>query len=127
MHKDLDTLLGRALPPVLSPGFADRVVARVQFQGGSHGLNSPSKWRATAFAVAASITVCAGLLWWNGTPTGPQIAILPGLPSAPTEEEILLKALTTLEVNSGDLALVAQLGEVLEAELSERTSWLEKE
>ena len=60
--------------------------------------------------------------------TGSRIMLNPGRSAAsPTEEEVLLKALANLENSSGDLALVAQLGEVLEAELTERTSWLEKE
>lgn len=126
-HPEVDELLGKALQPALSSGFADRVIARV------HSSEAPPRFAAhlglarSYMAWAGSIAICGGLVWLAVFSAGPQARVFPGQASAPTEEEMLLKALATLEVNSGDLALVAQLGEVLEAELSERTSWLEKE
>lgn len=127
----LDALLGRVPLVVLSAGFADRVVSSVAPAHFSRSGNesaaqaSPSKWQRILWATAASVALCGSLLWWNNSPAGPRLPGLTHFSAAPTEEEVLLRALTTLEINSGDLALVAQLGEVLEAELAERTSWLE--
>ncbi len=117
----LDALLGRAAPVTVSLGFADRVIQAVQTLEGQQAPSQWLHWRYKALAVAAAVGVCAGLALWNSLPHQSHPA------GSPTEEELLLKALTTLEVNSEDLALVAQLGEVLEAELSERNAWLEKE
>ncbi len=126
-HEEVDELLGKTLQPVLSSGFADRIIARV------HSSEAPPRFDAhfglarSYAAWVASIAICGALVWLAVFTAGPQVRVFPGQASVPTEEEMLLKALATLEVNPGDLALVAQLGEVLEAELSERTSWLEKE
>lgn len=121
----LDALLGRVLPPVISVGFADRVIHGVAPTDAGATKAAPSKWMRTVWMAAAALALCGGLVWWDHSPAGPRPLALTNLPAAPTEEEVLLKALTTLEINSGDLALVAQLGEVLEAELAEKTSWLE--
>jgi hypothetical protein len=122
----LDSLLGRVAPPLISAGFADRVIQSVAPNDARAGANVASKWtRNVLVAVAASVTLCVGLVWFNNPPTGKRSSGTSNFPAATTDEEVLLKALTTLEVNSGDLALVAQLGKVLEAELSEKTSWLE--
>jgi hypothetical protein len=81
-----------------------------------------------AFGLAAALAVCGSLAWWTVASPGTRLTLASSHASAaPTEEEVLLKALANLENSSGDLALVAQLGEVLEAELRERTSWLETE
>ena len=78
--------------------------------------------------LAAALAVCGGLAWWIVSSPSMRLTLDQGRAAkAPTEEEVLLKALANLENSSGDLALVAQLGEVLEAELTGRTSWLETE
>jgi hypothetical protein len=117
----LDALLGRAAHVTVSAGFADRVIRAVQTTASHQEPSHWRDWRYQAFAVAAAVAICAGAAFWSSLPDQSDLA------GSPTEEELLLKALTTLEVNSEDLALVAQLGEVLEAELSERSTWLEKE
>ena len=120
----LDALLGRVAPVTVSAGFADRVIQAVHAtKASTEALQSfpcSALWTHKALAVAAAIAFCVGLISGGSRHGSSRI-------STPSEEELLLKALATLEANSGDLALVAQLGEVLEAELSERNSWLEKE
>ncbi len=126
----LEALLGRAAPVFLRAGFAERVIQAVQPSDSSLvSLNTvrPAKVQGW-IALAAAFVFCGGLVWWNTTSPVGRFGLPSNLSSpAPTEEELLLRALATLESNSGDLALVAQLGDVLEAELAERTSWLEKE
>jgi hypothetical protein len=129
---ELDALLGRIEPTFLATGFADRVIQSVQPAETASRISTASgikpAERFRALWIAASVGCCFGLAWWSVSPpdTRPRLASSSAA-TAPSEEEILLKALTTLEINSGDLSLVAQLGDVLEAELTERTSWLEKE
>jgi len=125
---ELDSLLGRVEPTFLSAGFAERVIQAVQPTevGGATGKASSAGGLRTfrLFGVAASIACCFALAWWAASPseTRPRFTA-----TSPSDEELLLKALATLEHHSGDLALVAQLGDVVEAELTERSSWLEKE
>jgi hypothetical protein len=125
---ELDALLGRLEPTLLSAGFAERVIQSVHPAEAVPATGEASSIRALrafrTMGVAASFACCFALAWWAVSPsdTRPRFNA-----TAPSEEELLLKALATLEISSGDLALVAQLGEVLEAELTERTSWLEKE
>jgi hypothetical protein len=129
----LDALLGSVPSPILSAGFAARVIHSV---APAHLADdcatkewatkaAPPTWARTLWTTAAAVALCGALLWWNNYPSGHRLPVLTSFSAGPTEEEVLLKALTTLEINSGDLALVAQLGEVLEAELAEKTSWLE--
>jgi hypothetical protein len=129
---ELDALLGRIEPTFLASGFADRVIQSVQPAGAASGTSTASGMkpagRFRALWIAASVMCCFGLVWWSVSPSNTRPRPASSTASAaPSEEEVLLKALTTLEINSGDLSLVAQLGDVLEAELTERTSWLEKE
>jgi hypothetical protein len=129
---ELDSLLTNVSPTLLRAGFADRVIQSVQPAGSERGQAKPAAFLSfgsfRALGVAAALVFCGGLVWWGVSSPGARLSFANSRPlSAPTEEELLLKALATLEINSGDLALVAQLGDVLEAELTERTSWLEKE
>ena len=128
----LDALLGRAAPALIEAGFAERVIQAVQPTLGTVGTRRvlrPQGLRPLmAMGLAAAVAVCGGLAWRSVSSPGTRLTSAPGRAGAtPTEEEVLLRALTTLENTAGDLALVAQLGEVLEAELTGRTSWLETE
>lgn len=128
----LDSLLGRVEPTLLGPGFAERVIQSVQpTEAGSVSTGSSAPRVVNSFRVlglAASVACCFCLAWWSVSPPDTRTGFVAHRASTtPSEEELLLKALATLEINSGDLALVAQLGDVLEAELTEPTSWLEKE
>ncbi len=123
----LDALLERASPTVLTTGFAERVIQAVQPEAITMAPRSALR-PLRAVGLAAALAVCGGLAWWTVSSPSIRLTLTPGrVATAPTEEEVLLKALANLENSSGDLALVAQLGEVLEAELTGRTSWLEKE
>ncbi len=129
---ELDALLANVAPPLLRAGFADRVIQSIHPAGLDQAPVKPASLVALkalrALGIAAALALCGGITWWGVSSPGVRLPFTHGRTiSAPTEEELLLKALATLEINSGDLALVAQLGEVLEAELTERTSWLEKE
>jgi len=129
---ELDGLLGRIAPTLLGAGFAERVLQSVgpteAVRVHSKSSTVPSRGALRAFGIAALLAFCCGLAWWSVSSPSTRLALSSARSfSAPSEEELLLKALATLEVHSGDLALVAQLGDVLEAELIERTSWLEKE
>ena len=123
----LDALLERALPTELTTGFAERVIQAVQPEAITMAPRSALRTLRTV-GLAAALAVCGGLAWWIVSSPSMRLTLDPGRAAkAPTEEEVLLKALANLENSSGDLALVAQLGEVLEAELTGRTSWLETE
>jgi len=129
---ELDALLANVVPTVIRAGFADRVIQSVHPTEAHRTPTKPAAFLSfgsfRALGVAAALALCGGLVWCGVSSPGARLTFAQARPlSAPTEEELLLKALATLETNSGDLALVAQLGEVLEAELTERTSWLEKE
>jgi hypothetical protein len=124
----LDTLLGRAAITRLTTGFAERVIQAVEPASTTMAPRSAMSGPLRAFGLAAALAVCGSLAWWTVASSGTRLTLASSHASAaPTEEEVLLKALANLENSSGDLALVAQLGEVLEAELRERTSWLETE
>ncbi len=132
LDAELDALLGRIAPTRLGAGFAERVLQSigpteaVRVHGNSSTV--PGRGALRALGIAASLAFCCGLAWWSASSPGTRLTLSSVRSfTAPSEEELLLKALATLEVHSGDLALVAQLGDVLEAELTERTSWLEKE
>ncbi len=129
---ELYALLGRIEPTFLAAGFAERVIqavkpTEVSSETDKASATSPAG-RFRTLWIAASVGCCFGLAWWSvsSPETRPRLTHV-GAAIAPSEEELLLKALATLEINSGDLSLVAQLGDALEAELTERTSWLEKE
>jgi hypothetical protein len=125
---ELDALLGRAAPTLLTAGFAERVIQAVAPAAKTNGPRGGVFRPLRALGLAAALTVCGSLAWWTVASPGTRLTLASSHASAaPTEEEVLLKALANLENSSGDLALVAQLGEVLEAELRERTSWLETE
>lgn len=126
----LDALLGRAAQPTLSFDFADKVLHAVQpaeaFErpaGASRSASPNPNHRQDYFpwrrflAFAAALALCAAGAW--------SAARKPA--THPTEEEALLNALSALDLNSGDLALIAQLGEVVEAEISEHSPWITQE
>ena len=69
------------------------------------GLARAGAWGAVAAALAFS----AGLALWQTDRSAE---------SAPSGDEALLSALQSLDLKSEDFAIVAQLGEVLEAELT---------
>ncbi len=122
----LDALLGKAAITPLTTGFAERVIQAVQPASVTTATRSAMSHPLRALGLAAALTVCGSLAWWTVASPGTRLTLASShTPATPTEEEVLLKALANLENSPGDLALVAQLGEVLEAELSERTSWLE--
>ena len=132
LDPELDVLLGRIAPTLLRTGFAERVLQSIgpseTVRVHRKSLTALGSGALRAFGIAASLAFCCGLAWWSVSSPSTRLALSSARSfSAPSEEELLLKALATLEVHSGDLALVAQLGDVLEAELTERTSWLEKE
>jgi len=104
----LDALLGRFRTLGLRAGFADRVIQSVQPQP-HRGRGSVLAW-ATGLAVALAFTA-GGLLW----KTAPRQAEFQD--SGLGDEASLVAALRSPELFGDDLALVANLGEVLEAEI----------
>lgn len=132
----LDALLGRAKSPVLSSGFTAEVLRVVRndeqtlseasaFTAGIQHVapRSPS-WLAKASAwgaVAAALMIAAGSALWQAN-RAPECA-----PESPSSgDEALMSALQTLDLKAEDFAIVAQLGEVLEAELTANNAlWLE--
>ena len=111
----LDALLGRLQTPVLRPGFADRVIHSVQ------PLARPARTPAMtwASALAAVLALCAGALLWSPAPH-----LWSPAPHAQDPQELslgdeasLVAALRSPDLSGDDLALVANLGELLEAEI----------
>lgn len=120
MDPALDELLLQAHQPQLRDGFADRVVQSVQPSvPTSLRRRSVSVWLA---GLAAAIAICAVSL----VLTQPRSES--GLrPVTPIDEESLVAALRSPELSGEDLALVAKLGEVLEAELiANHPLWLDE-
>ena len=79
----------------------------------------PSRFaRASAWgAVAAALMIAAGSALWHTQHASE---------SSSTGDEALISALQTLDLKAEDFAIVAQLGEVLEAELTANNAlWLE--
>ena len=104
----LDALLGHLQTPILRPGFADRVIHSVQ------PVVRPARTSATTWAstLAAVLALCAGGLLWSPAPRhqDPQELSF-------GDEASLVAALRSPELSGDDLALVANLGELLEAEI----------
>jgi hypothetical protein len=118
MDHALDTLLLRARTPHLGCGFADRVIQSVQ-PGGRTCWRSQSVRLAS---LAAALAVCVGSLLWNHPRSNSQLR-----PSVTIDEESLVAALRSPGLSGEDLALVAKLGEVLEAELiANHPVWLDE-
>ena len=130
----LDHLLGQASVPVLSAGFANGVIQAVgaesQFPlGGSHSVQTTAPSLSSAgsrgpwiriLAVAAVLALAATLGWRTALQQKQDpLAHLVKVPHT-AEEELFLSALSSLELTGSDFAVVAQLGDVLEAELAER-------
>ena len=125
----LHTLLLRARPVRLKPGFTERVLAslpaeeqtphaaRVDASGGI----KPKPGRAFRFGWVqiAACLLAAGLLWiTNHASHGPE---------GPATEESWIHELASGEIPPSDLALIANLHEFLEAEIANQstTEWLE--
>lgn len=118
MDPSLDSLLARASVPMLRAGFADRVIQSVQ------PASLPAQRPAVFWisSIAAALALCTGAMLWK-TPTertdAPQLVT--------TDEERLIAALRSPDLSGEDLAIVANLGEVLEAELiANHPLWLDE-
>ncbi len=119
----LDALLGRAARPILRAGFSERVIAAVQPEDVTRlgtspavqsGTPSTELWRICT-ALAAAIALCFGAAFLCTPPK----TVVP-------DEDPLVSALRSPGLVDDDLLVVAQLGEVLEAELTANNSvWLE--
>lgn len=128
----LHALLGRAKTPVLSSNFTGEVLRVIQneeqsltdvsaFTSASQRVTPrPPAWRAKASAwgaVAAALLIAAGSALWQANRARE---------SSASGDEALISALQSLDLKAEDFAIVAQLGEVLEAELTANNAlWLE--
>ena len=118
MDPALDALLARAHTPALRTGFADRVIQSVQ-------PTSPSTSHLAALwisGLAAALALCTGTLLWRMSPAQTEAPN-----AASNDEERLVAALRSPDLSGEDLAIVANLGEVLEAELiANHPLWLDE-
>jgi len=144
----LEALLGRAVVPVLSVGFAERVVQAVtcesavneQWRSGSPvGADATdaatgaskdgrhARWWARAASVAAALALGSFAQWIFHAPSDPP-AISASRTELTQEDVALLQAVHTNALSMDDLALVTKLGEVLEDELTTSNAlWSETE
>jgi hypothetical protein len=112
-NDSLWALLGNAKKPVLPSTFVDRVMETVESEQRSL-QEAPSRSHGGRFSRWAAAGVAAGLLALIGL----QSLQIPTLRSKPLDEERLVHELLSQGLSSGDLALVAQLHEVVDAELA---------
>ncbi len=133
----LDSLLARIQAPELRAGFAERVIHSVQPASIQTWKQASKSFPLRALGLAAALVLGTGaLLWTNigtniGTHIGPnnsQKTSQTAFPqSASPEEEHLIAVLRSPEFSGDDLALVANLREVLEAELiANHPLWLDE-
>jgi hypothetical protein len=119
----LNNLLARAAHAgrvTLAPGFSQRVLQSLPEQADAERSRPPAtaarnaRW-ASVLKIAASVAI-AGLLWFANRPG-----------QAPSSEEGWMSEFASGEFSASDLALIAQLHEVLEAEISTESSaaWIE--
>lgn len=129
MDPALDRLLARVKTPELRPGFAERVIHSVQpasILPWSQARKSSPLW---ALGLAAALALCTGSLLWTTTwtNTSQETRHSARQHGASPEEEHLIAALRSPELSGDDLALVANLREVLEAELiANHPLWLDE-
>ena len=109
-HDPLWVLLGNAKKAVLPCNFADRVLQTVE-AGELGRLSAPQGRRFTRWT---AVGVAAGLLLLVGL----QTLRLPSLRSGNSDEEQLVRDLISQGISSGDVELLAQLHEVVDAELA---------
>lgn len=127
----LDRLLARVQAPELRAGFAERVIHSVQTR--KQAYNS---FPLRALGLAATLALGMGALLWTNSWTNnshqtPHSLLSQGAPlpqgASPEAEHLLIAALRSPELSGDDLALVANLREVLEAELiANHPLWLDE-
>lgn len=132
----LDRLLARVQAPELRAGFAERVIHSVcpaSFQTRKQAYKS---FPLRALGLAAALALGMGALLWTNSWTNnshqtPHSLLSQGAPlpqgASPEAEHLLIAALRSPELSGDDLALVANLREVLEAELiANHPLWLDE-
>jgi len=126
----LDRLLARAQAPELRAGFAERVIHSVRPTSVQTWKQAWQSFPLRALGLAAALALCTGALLWtniwtNNSPQPPHSPLLQG--TSPEAEHLLIAALRSPELSGDDLALVANLREVLEAELiANHPLWLDE-